>query len=78
LSTGIDFNGPASSNVPEFSFVLVTEDEVCNAVMFIKSNAAGVDADVFNHIITCSEFSAKRRAFVVLLIPKVAVSVKFI
>jgi hypothetical protein len=29
-----------SSNMPEFSFVSVTEDEVCRAVMFIKSNAA--------------------------------------
>jgi hypothetical protein len=37
LSTGIDFD------VPEFSFVSVTENEVCNAVMSIKSNAAGVD-----------------------------------
>jgi hypothetical protein len=37
LSTGIDFD------VPEFSFVSVTEDEVFNAVMSIKSNAAGVN-----------------------------------
>jgi hypothetical protein len=37
LSTGIDFV------VPEFSFVSVTEDEVCNAVMSSKSNAAEVD-----------------------------------
>jgi hypothetical protein len=29
--------------VPEFSFVSVTENEVCNCVMSIKSNAAGVD-----------------------------------
>jgi hypothetical protein len=29
--------------MPEFSFVSVTEDEVYNAVMSIKSNAAGVD-----------------------------------
>jgi hypothetical protein len=28
---------------PVFSFVLVTEDEVCNAVMSNQSNAAGVD-----------------------------------
>jgi hypothetical protein len=44
LSTGIDFNVPVPTNVPKFSLVSVTdEDEVCNAVMFIKSNAAGVD-----------------------------------
>jgi hypothetical protein len=42
LSTGIDFDVPVSTNVPEFSFVSVTEDEVFNAVMSIKSNAAGV------------------------------------
>jgi hypothetical protein len=29
--------------VPEFTFVSVTTDEVHNAVMYIKSNAAGVD-----------------------------------
>jgi hypothetical protein len=34
---------PVSTNVPEFSFVSVTEDEVFNAVMSIKSNDAGVD-----------------------------------
>jgi hypothetical protein len=59
--------------VPEFSFVLVTEDEVYNAVMSIKPNAAGVDEipfsfiksllpillGTFNHIFTCSEFSAR-------------------
>jgi hypothetical protein len=43
LSTGIDFDVPVSINVPEFSFVSVAEDEVYNAVMSIKSNAAGVD-----------------------------------
>jgi hypothetical protein len=43
LSTGIDFDVPVSTNVPEFSFVSVTEDEVFNAVMSIKSNAAGMD-----------------------------------
>jgi hypothetical protein len=70
LSTEIDFDAPVSTNVPEFSFVLVTEVEVYNAVMSIKSNAAGVDEiplsfitvllgtlnHVFNHIFTCSEF----------------------
>jgi hypothetical protein len=40
LSTGVDFDVPISTNVPEFFFVLVTDDE---AVMSIKSNAAGVD-----------------------------------
>jgi hypothetical protein len=44
LSTGIDFDVPVSTNVPEFSFVSVTEDEVFNAVMsIIESNAARVD-----------------------------------
>jgi hypothetical protein len=43
LSTGFDFDVSVSTNMPEFSFVSVTEDEVRNAVMSIKSNAAGVD-----------------------------------
>jgi hypothetical protein len=43
LSKGIDFDVPVSTNLPEFSFFSVTEDEVCNAVISIKSNAAGVD-----------------------------------
>jgi hypothetical protein len=43
LSTGISFDVPVSTNVPELSFVSVTEDEVFNAVMSIKLNAAGVD-----------------------------------
>jgi hypothetical protein len=43
LSTGIDFDVPVSTNVPEFSFVSVTEDDVFNAVMSIKSNTAGVN-----------------------------------
>jgi hypothetical protein len=50
-----------STNVPESSFVSVTEDEVFIAVMSIKSNAAGVDTltHVFNHIFSCSEFPAR-------------------
>jgi hypothetical protein len=36
LSTGIHFDVPISTNVPEFSFVSVSEDEVLNAVMSIK------------------------------------------
>jgi hypothetical protein len=43
LGTGIDLDMPVSANVPDFPFVSVTEDEVCNFVMSIKSNAAGVD-----------------------------------
>jgi hypothetical protein len=39
----VDFDVAVSTNVPEFSFVSVTEDEVFNAVMSIKSNVAGVD-----------------------------------
>jgi hypothetical protein len=42
LSTGIDFDVPVSTKLPEFSFVLVAADEVYNAVMSIKSNAARV------------------------------------
>jgi hypothetical protein len=42
LSAGIDFDVPVFTNVPGLTFVTVTEDEVCNAVMSIKSNAAGV------------------------------------
>jgi hypothetical protein len=70
LCTGIDFDVPVSTNVPEFSFVLVTEVEVYNAVMSIKPHAAGVDEiplsfitvllgtlnHVFNHIFIRSEF----------------------
>jgi hypothetical protein len=44
LSTWIDFDVPVSTNVPEFYFVSVTDDEVCNTVMMsFKSNAAEVD-----------------------------------
>jgi hypothetical protein len=77
--------------VPEFSFVSVTEDEVYNAVMSIKSNAAGVDEiplsfvksllpvllGTFNHIFTCSEVPARWGASVVLPIPKIAVPTIF-
>jgi hypothetical protein len=35
---------PVSTYLPEFSFVSVTEDEVCNVVMSMMSNAAGVAA----------------------------------
>jgi hypothetical protein len=41
LSTWIDFDVPVSTDVPEFSFVSVTEDKVCNAVMAINLNADG-------------------------------------
>jgi hypothetical protein len=91
LSTGINFDLHVSTNVPEFSIVSVTEDEVCNAVMSIKSNDDGKDfikslfpvllgtmTHVFNHIFTCSEFPARWGASVVLPIPKVAVPVKFL
>jgi hypothetical protein len=44
LSTEIDFDVPVYTFVPELIFVSVTENEVvCNAVMSIKSIAAGVD-----------------------------------
>jgi hypothetical protein len=36
LSTEVDFNVLVSSNIPEFSFVSVTENEVWNEVMGIK------------------------------------------
>jgi hypothetical protein len=41
--TGTDFDVPFSANVLEFSFVSGTEYQIYNAVMSIKSNAAGVD-----------------------------------
>jgi hypothetical protein len=68
LSTGIDYDVPDSTNVPEFSFVSVTKDEVCNAgvdeisLSFIKSLLPvllGTMTHVFNHIFTCSEFPAR-------------------
>jgi hypothetical protein len=40
LSVSLDLKVPFSSNVLEFSFISVTESEVCNAVMSINSNAA--------------------------------------
>jgi hypothetical protein len=40
LSAEINFDVPVSANMPEFFFVSVTEDEICNAVMSIKSNPA--------------------------------------
>jgi hypothetical protein len=39
----VDFDVAVSTNVPEPSFVSVTEDEVCNTVMPIQLSAAGVD-----------------------------------
>jgi hypothetical protein len=36
-STGIDFDVPVSSNVPDSSFISITEDEVFNAVMSLLS-----------------------------------------
>jgi hypothetical protein len=69
LSTGIDFD------VPEFSFVSVTEDEVFNAVMSIKSNAAGVDEiPLLPYLFG---ISGKVGASVVLPIPRISVTVKF-
>jgi hypothetical protein len=32
-----------TNNVPEFSFATVSEGEICDAVMSIRSDAAGVD-----------------------------------
>jgi small basic protein len=80
LSTRIDFN------VPEFSFVSVAEDQVCIAVMPIKSNATGVYeiplsfitfacflgtlTHVFNHRFPCSVFLARWRTSVVLPVLK--------
>jgi hypothetical protein len=32
-----------TNNVPEFSFATVSESEICDAVMSIRSHAAGVD-----------------------------------
>jgi hypothetical protein len=91
LSTGIDFNLPVSSNIPEFSFASATEDEVCIAVLSIKSNEnplsfiksflpilLGTLTHVFNQIFFCSEFPARWRVSVMLSIPKVAVPVKFL
>jgi hypothetical protein len=43
LTTGIEFVVSVSTNVPEFSFVSITEDEVCNSMFSINSDAAGVD-----------------------------------
>jgi hypothetical protein len=50
LSTGIDLDVPFSANVLKFSFVSVIENEVRNAVMSYKSNAAEVDETPLNVI----------------------------
>jgi hypothetical protein len=71
--------------VPEFSF------EICDAVMFIRSDAAGVDGIplsfiklllpvltlIFNHIFVISEFPGKWKTSVVMPIPKVSSPAKF-
>jgi hypothetical protein len=76
--------------VPEFSFATVSESEICDAVMSIRSDAAGVDGvplsfiklllpvvlylSIFNHIFVSSEFAGKRKTSVVLPIPKVSIA----
>jgi hypothetical protein len=91
LSSGINFDLSVSTKVPEFSFVSVTEDEVCNAVMFIKLNAAGVDEiplgfiksllpvllGTLTHVFNHIFTCSEFPASVVLPIPKVVVLVKF-
>jgi len=42
-NSDIDFAIPRATNVPEFSFAQVTEVEVYNSILAIKSNAAGLD-----------------------------------
>jgi hypothetical protein len=39
----IDFDIPQTENVPEFSFSTVAETDVKEAILSVKSNAAGVD-----------------------------------
>jgi hypothetical protein len=39
-----EFSVSRTNNVPEFSFTTVGEGEICDAVMFKRLDAAGVDA----------------------------------
>jgi hypothetical protein len=43
LNGGSEFAVYRTNNVPEFSFATVSEVEICDAVMSIRSDAAGVD-----------------------------------
>jgi hypothetical protein len=38
-----EFAVSRTNNVPEFSFVMVSDGEICDAVMSIRLNATGVD-----------------------------------
>jgi hypothetical protein len=38
-----EFAVSRTNNVPEFSFATVSESEICDAVMSIRSDGAGVD-----------------------------------
>jgi hypothetical protein len=85
LNEAVEFAVSRTNNVPEFSF------EICDAVMFIRSDAAGVDGIplsfiklllpvltlIFNHIFVSSEFPGKWKTSVVMPIPKVSSPVKF-
>jgi hypothetical protein len=43
LNEAGEFVVSSTANVPEFSFATVSEGEICDAVMPIRSDAAGVD-----------------------------------
>jgi hypothetical protein len=86
-----EFTMSRTNNVPEFSFASVSESEICDAVMSIRSAAAGVDGipltfiklllpvvkPVLTHIFVSSEFLGKWKTSVVLPIPKVSSPAQF-
>jgi hypothetical protein len=87
-----EFAVSSTNNVAEFSFATVSESEICETVMSIRSDAACVDGYlskllllvflpvltyIFNHIFVSSEFPGKWKTSVVLPIPKVNNPAKF-
>jgi hypothetical protein len=45
-----EFAGSRTNNVPEFSFATISESEICDAVMSIRLDTAGVDTCVVHKI----------------------------
>jgi hypothetical protein len=44
LNGAVEFAVSRTNNVPEFSFATVSESEISDAVMSIRSDASGVDS----------------------------------
>jgi hypothetical protein len=75
-----DFAVSRTQNVTEFSFATVSESEIYDAVMSIRSDAADVLhvlTHIFNHIFVSSEFPEKWKTSVVFPIPTISSLAKF-